>query len=276
MYIPAMESRTEKLALIRTQAKAYFVSLQAELLAGFQKLDPVAKLEKKSWDRPGGGGGTMGVVRGTTVEKAGANFSEVHGEKYPAIESKHKDEPFYATGVSTISHMQNPHAPKGHMNLRYLEVGDTCWFGGGADLTPCMKYEEDTRAFHAALEGACKTYSSDAYQKYSKWCEEYFYIKHRKEERGVGGIFFDYLEEDPLKTFEFVKSVGAAYAKVFFDIQHKRTPMEYSEEQKIEQEYWRGRYVEFNLLYDRGTRFGLMTGGNLDAIFVSLPPKVRW
>jgi len=164
----------------------------------------------------------------------------------------------------------------GHMNLRYLEVGDTCWFGGGADLTPCVEYAEDTTFFHETLKAACADYSDSAYEKYSKWCAEYFYIKHRKEERGVGGIFFDYLEDDPAKTFEFVKRVGAAYIDAFFAIQKKRIEMPYNDQNKEKQEYWRGRYVEFNLLYDRGTRFGLMTGGNLDAIFVSLPPKVRW
>ncbi len=268
---------TQKFLLeLRAKSKAYFQSLRDHLLAEFAAVDPKAKLEKKSWDRPGGGGGTMGVIRGPVVEKAGANFSEVFGEKYPAIEGKHKDKPFYATGVSTIAHMQNPHAPIGHMNLRYLEVGDTCWYGGGADLTPCIEYEEDTSLFHKTLEKACADYSDQAYEKYANWCKEYFFIKHRNQERGVGGIFFDYLEEEPEKTFLFVQKVGAAYAEAFFSILKKRIQMTYGDKEKERQEYWRGRYVEFNLLYDRGTRFGLMTGGNLDAIFVSLPPKVRW
>lgn len=260
----------------KANAIEYFQSMQTRLLNAFAQLDPSASVEKKKWDRPNGGGGQMAVVRGPKVEKAGANFSEVYGDKYPSIEEDLKDKPFFATGVSTICHMENPYAPIGHMNLRFLSVGNRCWFGGGADLTPMKPFQEDTELFHKTLKDACDTYKPVAYSKFQKECENYFFIKHRNQERGVGGIFFDYLEEDLESVFDFIKKVGTAYIDAFFSIQKKRMDMEYTQDEKVAQEYWRSRYVEFNLLYDRGTRFGLLTGGNLEAIFVSMPPKVRW
>lgn len=262
----------------RQKAVNLYKDVQDRLCVAFEAVDGKAKIQRKNWQRPeqDGGGGTMAVIRGDVVEKAGANFSAVSGKEYPAIEGQHKGKPFFASGVSTITHMMNPYAPIGHMNVRLLEVGDTFWIGGGADMTPFMKFDEDTAYFHEEMKKACQIVGTDAYDKYSKWCDEYFYITHRKEIRGIGGIFFDYLELDIDQAVSFQKAVTDAYLKAFIDIlnKHKNTP--YTEEEKDAQLYWRGRYAEFNLAYDRGTRFGLMTGGNYEAIFVSLPPVVKW
>ena len=257
----------------------YLLDLQSRLLKTFEEIDGTAHFEKKSWPRPEGGGGTMAVLRGDSVEKAGVNFSEVYGEKYPAMEGEHAGKPFFATGVSTIGHMKNPFAPIGHMNVRLLEVGDTFWFGGGADLTPCNPFDEDTQAFHQALKAACDKHSNGGlvdYQKFTKWCDEYFYIPHRQSVRGVGGIFFDFLKGDFEPLFAFIKAVGDAYATIYPALLRKRKAMPYTETDREKLLYWRGRYAEYNLVYDRGTKFGLMTNGNVEAIFVSLPPLVKW
>lgn len=254
----------------------FFKDVQERLLAAFEQVDGQAKAERKPWQRPEGGGGTIGVIRGQVVEKAGANVSEVYGEKYPAMEGEFKDKPFFASGVSTITHMYNPYAPIGHMNVRLITAGDTFWFGGGADLTPFKKFAEDTEEFHSCLRDACKLHSPDSYQRFSKWCDEYFYIKHRKEIRGVGGIFFDYLKGDFDQLFPFVQATANAYVTVFPKILQRREGTSFTEAEKDAQLYWRGRYAEYNLVYDRGTKFGLMTGGNYEAIFVSLPPVVKW
>ncbi|MFK7823138.1 MAG: oxygen-dependent coproporphyrinogen oxidase [Oligoflexales bacterium] len=254
----------------------FFKEVQDRLLLAFEKVDGQVKAERKPWQRPEGGGGIIGLVRGQVVEKAGANVSEVFGDKYPAIEGEHKDKPFFASGVSTITHMYNPYAPIGHMNVRLITVGDSFWFGGGADLTPFKVFPEDTEEFHESLKEACKLHASDSYDRFSKWCDEYFYIKHRKEIRGVGGIFFDYLKGDFDTLFPFVQATANAYATVFPKLLMRRKDSQFSEEEKEAQLYWRGRYAEYNLVYDRGTKFGLMTGGNYEAIFVSLPPVVKW
>jgi coproporphyrinogen III oxidase len=261
----------------RQAAVDHFRTVQRQLLAVFESLDGGAKAELKPWEKgPGEGGGTMGVLRGTVVEKAGANVSAVRGDKYPAIEGEHAGKPFFAAGVSTICHMMNPHAPIAHMNVRLIELGDTFWVGGGADLTPFIKYEEDTRAFHDAMRQACAGRPAGEYERFKAWCDEYFYIKHRDSIRGVGGIFFDYLKGDFDELLRFHKAVTDAYVRVYSDILRKRKDTPYTAEEKEGQLYWRGRYAEFNLVYDRGTRFGLMTGGNTEAIFVSLPPVVKW
>jgi coproporphyrinogen III oxidase len=261
----------------RDDAVAFFKDVQDRLLAAFEKIDGNSKAERTEWDRPGGGGGRMGVLRGKIVEKAGANVSIVHGAKYPNMESEFAGKPFFASGVSTITHMYNPYAPIGHMNVRIFTVGDTFWFGGGADLTPFMKFEEDTNMFHAALQKACEKHTdSEAYEKYKKWCDEYFYIKHRKSIRGVGGIFFDQLKGDFDTLFPFVKAVANAYVETFPKILEKRKDTPFTEEEKDGQLFWRGRYAEFNLVYDRGTKFGLESDGHIEAIFVSMPPMVKW
>ena len=166
----------------KKMAVDFFKDVQNRLLSAFETVDGEVKAERKPWQRPDGGGGTIGLVRGKVVEKAGANVSEVFGEKYPAIEGEFKDQPFFASGVSTITHMYNPYAPIGHMNVRLITVGDSFWFGGGADLTPFKEFPEDTAEFHDSLKEACKLHASDSYDKFSKWCDEYFYIKHRKEQ----------------------------------------------------------------------------------------------
>lgn len=269
----------------KRQAEALFKSVQTRLLAAFEAIDGDTKAERKPWEKINtapdgttspGGGGTMGVLRGAVVEKAGANISVVYGERYPAIEGEHKDKPFYAAGVSTICHMMNPHAPIAHMNVRLLEVGETFWVGGGADLTPFKRYDEDTHDFHAALKAACAGRPTGEYEKYKKWCDEYFYIPHRKDMRGVGGIFFDYLKGDVPGLLAFLIAVTDAYVDVYPRILKRRKDMPYTPEEKDAQLYWRARYAEFNLVYDRGTKFGLMTGGNIEAIFVSMPPVVKW
>lgn len=252
-------------------------SVQDRLLAAFERIDGQAKSTRTSWDREEGqGGGTMGVLRGPIVEKAGCNVSAVSGPEYPAIEGEYKGKPFWAAGVSTITHMYNPMAPIAHMNVRCIEVGDGFWVGGGADLTPFKEFPEDTADFHAALAKACEFLGPETYSKYTKWCDEYFYIPHRKSIRGVGGIFFDYLKGDFQKLVEFLRLVTDAYVDVYPKILERRKNLPFTPEEKEAQLYWRGRYAEFNLAWDRGTRFGLMTGGNTEAIFVSLPPVVKW
>ena len=266
----------------KDRAVALFQSVQARLAEAFETLDGSARVQFKRWEKPtrqdgsAAGGGTMGVIRGAVVEKAGANVSAVAGDRYPALEGEHKDKPYFAAGVSTITHMYNPHAPIAHMNVRLLEVGDTFWVGGGADLTPFIKYDEDTRAFHAALQAACVPRGEDVYEKYRVWCDEYFYIPHRQSTRGVGGIFFDYLKGDFDELLDFLDAVSGAFVRVYPEILRRRKDLAFTPEEKDAQLYWRGRYAEFNLAYDRGTKFGLMSGGNIEAIFVSMPPVVKW
>lgn len=262
----------------RQEAVRFFYEIQDSLTRSLEAVDGAAKFQLNRWERSGGGGGQMAVMRGQVVEKAGVNVSEVFGDRYPAIEGEHKDKPFRAAGVSTITHMANPFAPIGHMNVRLLEVGDGFWMGGGADLTPFMKFEEDTQEFHQALKAACDRYNIPGadYQKLTKWCDEYFYIPHRQSVRGVGGIFFDYLKGEFTQLFPFLQAVARAYVDVFPRILARRKDHAFSSEDKDGQLRWRGRYVEFNLVYDRGTRFGLMTGGHTEAILVSLPPEVKW
>jgi coproporphyrinogen III oxidase len=264
----------------RQRAVHLFRSVQTRLAQAFEDIDGEAKVQRKSWERVPGdakaGGGTIGVIRGQVVEKAGANVSVVTGDRYPAIEGEHKDKPYFAAGISTITHMMNPHAPIAHMNVRLLEVGDTFWVGGGADLTPFQTYAEDTEAFHDALRQACAARGPGTYEQYKKWCDEYFYIPHRKEARGVGGIFFDYLKGEPAELLAFLDAVSSAYVRVYPAILKRRKDTPYTPELKEAQLYWRARYAEFNLVYDRGTKFGLMTGGNIEAIFVSMPPVVKW
>ncbi|MEY4632438.1 MAG: oxygen-dependent coproporphyrinogen oxidase [Pseudomonadota bacterium] len=246
------------------------------LAARLETVDGHAVTQLKDWQRPEGGGGTMAVLRGQVVEKAGVNISSVSGPEYPAIEGEHKGKPFSASGISTITHMMNPHAPIAHMNVRMLEVGEKFWIGGGADLTPFIEYPEDTAEFHAAMEAACSVWAPDCHAKFKSWCDEYFYIPHRKSARGVGGIFFDYLEGDFDRCLGFMTAVADAYIDVYPRILERRKNLAWDEGQKEGQLFWRGRYAEFNLAWDRGTRFGLMTGGNTEAIFVSLPPVVKW
>ena len=251
--------------------------LQNRLTGLLEGIDGKERAISKRWQKDdGGGGGESRVIRGSIVEKAGINCSQVQGARYPRLDQGEEDKQYYATGISTICHMTNPHAPIGHMNIRLLEVGDKFWFGGGADLTPCIIYQEDRRDFHDHLKQVCDRHEVGDYQKFSQWCDEYFFIKHRKSPRGVGGIFFDYLEGDFDKLLAFVESVANAYCDIYPEILRRRQHLAFSTAEREQLLYWRGRYVEFNLIYDRGTHFGLKTGGNIEAILVSLPPMVKW
>jgi coproporphyrinogen III oxidase len=263
----------------KTRAAAYFRDLRDRICAAFEALDD-ARFERKRWDRPGGGGGEMSLMRGSVFEKVGVNISTVHGEFEPEyakqIPGAADDPRFYATGISLVAHMANPLVPAVHANLRYLETTKS-WFGGGSDLTPFFPFEEDVAAFHGALKRACDAHDPGYYPRFKAWCDEYFFVKHRNEPRGAGGIFFDNLASgDPEKDFAFVRAVGEAFLDAYPAIVAKRKDLPFTPEQREHQLYRRGRYVEFNLIYDRGTLFGLRTNGNVEAILMSLPPIVKW
>ena len=241
---------------------------------------PAGKFERKNWERPGGGGGEMSVMKGRVFEKVGVNFSAVHGE-FSEEFRKHipgadKDPKFFACGISLVAHMQSPLVPAVHFNTRYITTQKT-WFGGGTDLTPMFKNQEDTDLFHINLKAMCDRHNPTYYERFSKECDDYFFLPHRNEPRGIGGIFFDYMNNGDFdKDFEFVQDVGKTFLATYAEI--VRNPLEkpWTEEQREAQLVKRGRYVEFNLLHDRGTKFGLMTGGNTEAILMSLPPVAKW
>jgi coproporphyrinogen III oxidase len=238
------------------------------------------RFERREWQRPGGGGGTIAMLHGCVFEKVGVNVSSVSGEFSPEfrndIPGAAADPRFYAGGISLVAHMRSPLVPAAHMNTRFI-VTSRSWFGGGADLTPIYPDPEAAEMFHEALAAACDGYERDCYRRYKAWCDEYFFLKHRGEPRGAGGIFFDYLEGDDWeRDFGFVRAVGEAFLAVFPAIVRRRMRLPWSEEERRHQLVRRGRYVEFNLLYDRGTQFGLKTGGNVEAILMSLPPLAAW
>jgi len=264
----------------RERATAYFRELQDRICEGLENVDGPGRFREDTWDRPGGGGGrTRVLAEGGVFEKAGVNFSEVFGDMAPefAAQLPGAGLEFSATGVSLVLHPRNPFVPTVHANFRYLTKGDASWFGGGADLTPYYPYRDDVIHFHKVWKDVCTRHGAPVdYPKFKAWCDEYFYLKHREEPRGVGGIFFDYLQGDFEALFAFVRDAGAAFLDAYVPIARRRRDEPYTDEHRRFQEFRRGRYVEFNLTYDRGTIFGLKTGGRTESILMSLPPVVRW
>lgn len=289
---------------LRRRAGIFFSALQDEVCAALEKLDSQARFREDVWKREEGGGGRTRVMEaGAVFEKAGVNFSEVHGafdEAFAARLPVGEGTGFFATGISLVLHPLNPFVPTVHANFRYLERGSRGWFGGGSDLTPYYPYVEDAVHFHRTLKEACDRFDPAYYPRFKKWCDEYFFIKHRSETRGVGGIFFDYLtgekKEDAAKdsntpaaealesapaqgledVFEFVQAAGRAFLQAYQPIVERRRSEPYAEREREFQLIRRGRYAEFNLVYDRGTHFGLETRGRTESILMSLPPLVRW
>jgi coproporphyrinogen III oxidase len=261
----------------------YFRGLQDRICAGLEKIDGT-RFQEDVWNRPGGGGGrTRVLAEGGLFEKAGVNFSEVHGqfseEFAKQIPGEGRD--FTATGVSLVLHPRNPMVPTVHANFRHITKGTKAtakqWFGGGADLTPYYPYREDVIHFHQVWKRVCDRHAAPVdHAHFKKWCDEYFHLTHRNEPRGIGGIFFDYLEGDMDKLFAFVRDAGDSFLDAYLPIAERRKNEPYGERERRWQEFRRGRYVEFNLLYDRGTTFGLKTGGRTESILMSLPPVVRW
>jgi coproporphyrinogen III oxidase len=264
---------------LRDRICAAFEAIEADCTSPFAASRPPGRFERTAWQRPGGGGGVMAIMRGRVFEKVGVNVSTVWGTFEPRfaaeIPGAAADPRFWASGISLVAHLWSPHVPPAHMNTRHIRT-TKAWFGGGADLNPIYPDPEDTARFHARLEAACATYAPDAYARFKKWADEYFFIPHRGEPRGVGGIFYDYLEEDFERDFAFTREVGEAFLEVYPQIVRRHMDRPWTEEERRYQLVRRGRYVEFNLLYDRGTKFGLATGGNPEAILMSLPPLVAW
>jgi coproporphyrinogen III oxidase len=266
-------------------AVAYFKSLQDQICGAFEGFEQNARFEQTEWQKPAEhrlkGGGRMRIMRGQVFEKVGVNVSHVWGTLSDQALSqvpgaKESSGAFVATGISLVSHMANPMVPIVHMNLRLMATS-RCWFGGGADLTPTFPFADDTSDFHAALKSACDRYRPDAYAEYKQWCDRYFYLPHRQEPRGVGGIFFDDLNSGDLeRDFSFVRSVGSAFLEVYPKIVSRRKNMRFTELDLQKLLVKRGRYVEFNLVYDRGTKFGFATDANPDAYLMSMPPTAKW
>jgi coproporphyrinogen III oxidase len=265
---------------LHAAATDYFRGLQDRICAGLEAADGAGKFREDSWAREGGGGGRSRVlVEGGVFEKAGVNFSEVFGEFSPEFAKQIPGEgsAFTAAGVSLVLHPRNPHVPTVHANFRYLTKGDRGWFGGGGDLTPFYPVLEDVVHFHKTWKGVCDKHAPlVSYTDMKRECDEYFYLPHRKEARGVGGIFFDYKSGDMDMWFAFVKDAGDTFLPSYVPIVTRRKETPYGDRERQFQEYRRGRYVEFNLLYDRGTVFGLKTGGRVESILMSLPPTVRY
>lgn len=278
----------------KQRAEAWFHDLRDSICAAFESLEDAlegdnaarfadtapGRFERKAWDRPDGGGGVMSLMRGRVFEKVGVNISTVHGSFSPdfakQIPGAEEDPRFWASGISLVAHMRSPLVPAVHMNTRHI-VTTKSWFGGGSDLNPMYPDDQDTADFHAAFKAACDRHDPEYFPKFKKWCDEYFFIPHRGEARGVGGIFYDYVDSGDWEAdFAFTQDVGRAFLEIFPALVERSMAKPWNDEQRRHQLFRRGRYAEFNLLYDRGTKFGLQTGGNVEAILMSLPPEAAW
>ncbi|MBQ4839920.1 MULTISPECIES: oxygen-dependent coproporphyrinogen oxidase [Pseudoalteromonas] len=267
--------------------KAFLLQLQDDICQGLEQADGSGKFVEDSWERAEGGGGRTRVLKGgTVIEQGGVNYSHVFGASMPASATAHRPElagrSFHACGVSLVIHPKNPHIPTSHANVRFFiaeKEGEApiWWFGGGFDLTPFYPHLEDVKHWHQVAKDLCTPFGDEVYPKYKKWCDDYFYLKHRDETRGVGGLFFDDLNEEGFdKSFAFMKAVGKGFLPAYTPIISRRKDMPVSEQEREFQLYRRGRYVEFNLVWDRGTLFGLQSGGRTESILMSMPPLARW
>ena len=260
----------------------WFEFLQSQICEEFEKIERV-KFKKTTWKKSKNqkdGGGTYAIIKnGSVFDSVGVNFSQVSGKFHKKFRTQilgtKKKPNYWASGISVVAHMKNPKIPAMHFNTRFI-VTSKNWFGGGMDATPSIKDDKEKKFFHKKIKRACDKYNKKYYPKYKKWCDKYFYLPHRKETRGIGGIFFDYKKDNWEKDFSFVRNVGLCFLDCAKSIIEKKMNTKWSKKQKNEQLYKRGRYIEFNLLYDRGTKFGLNTGGNTEAILMSLPPMAKW
>lgn len=274
----------------KVAAQRWFADLRDRICAALEAIEddyagpdaassPAGRFERTAWERPGGGGGVMAVMRGRVFEKVGVNISTVWGEFSPQfrgqIPGTEEDGAFWAAGISLVAHPRSPHVPPVHMNTRHICTAKS-WFGGGADLNPIYPDERDTAEFHAALQAACDSYDPTAYARFKKWADEYFFIPHRGEARGVGGIFYDYLEGEHERHMAFTRALGEAFLNVYPRLARRHMNRPWTVAERQHQLVRRGRYAEFNLVYDRGTQFGLKTGGNVEAVLMSLPPAAAW
>jgi len=269
------------------RVKEYLLSLQDRICSAIEATDSKEKFSEDSWQREAGGGGRSRVLsQGQVFEQAGINFSHVYGDRLPASATAGRPQlagrGFQAMGVSLVIHPNNPYVPTSHMNVRFFfaekdSMQPVWWFGGGFDLTPYYGFEEDAIHWHTTAHEACRAFGDDVYPRYKQWCDDYFFIRHRQEQRGIGGLFFDDLNDWGFeRCFEFMQSVGDHYLKAYLPIVERRRDTPYGDSQRQFQLYRRGRYVEFNLVYDRGTLFGLQSGGRTESILMSLPPMVKW
>lgn len=269
------------------QVNAYLTELQDRICSALEAADGQATFQQDSWQRPGGGGGRSRVMRdGAVFEQGGVGYSHVYGEQMPASATAHRPElagrNFNACGVSLVIHPRNPYVPTSHANVRFFiaekeHAEPVWWFGGGFDLTPFYPFDEDIKHWHQVAYDALQPFGDELYPKFKQWCDDYFYLRHRGETRGVGGLFFDDLNERGFaESFAIMRAVGDAYVDAYLPIVKRRKDMLYSERERQFQLYRRGRYVEFNLVWDRGTLFGLQTGGRTESILMSMPPLVRW
>lgn len=269
------------------EVKAFLLALQDDICAQLEGADGTSRFVEDNWQRPGGGGGRTRVLRdGQVFEQGGVNFSHVYGEQMPASATAHRPElqgrSFHAVGVSLVMHPRNPHVPTSHANVRFFiaeKAGEepVWWFGGGFDLTPFYPVLADVQHWHQVAHDLCAPFGSEVYAQHKAWCDEYFYLKHRGETRGVGGLFFDDLNEGGFDAcFAYMKAVGEGYCRAYLPIVNKRKDTPYGDTERQFQLYRRGRYVEFNLVWDRGTLFGLQTGGRTESILMSMPPLARW